>query len=371
MFKNKIRRLCVLLLCALMLLPSLAACSSPEGEWVPDGMQIASCYGADYRLYVPTSWNLNTAYGVSGAYYNLSTQSTVSVAKYGVPDEMKTAMEAAGKDSSVLKERLNWFFETSLKTQAASLATGGVTVDGENCTSVLLDDLNAQKYCYSALIDGETLNFLQVVGERSNTFYVFTFTATTEAYEALIDNVNTMLEQFIFADPYVPMTYSKELDENAEAPEGMKLASNGDVAYLFYVPADWEINLDEEIFSAYVRSDPSNANSKIIASVSIVPYMPSGEGMSIEEYCSMSAEMLTKTGTYTALPESDTVCELGGRTAMKLEYTYALGEHTYRYLQLVTAYKGMLYSLTYTSTEENYATYLDDVNQIIGAFAFR
>ena len=52
-------RLATLLLCVL-LLATLVSCRATEGEEVPAGMQIASCAGADYRLYVPTSWVLNT-----------------------------------------------------------------------------------------------------------------------------------------------------------------------------------------------------------------------------------------------------------------------------------------------------------------------
>ena len=67
------------LLCALLMLLSLVSCAASEGEEVPANMQIASCAGADYRLYVPTSWVPNTSYGISGAYRDLSNQSTVSV----------------------------------------------------------------------------------------------------------------------------------------------------------------------------------------------------------------------------------------------------------------------------------------------------
>ena len=63
---------CLLALAAAL---GLASCAA-KGEETPNGMMIASCAGADYRLYVPNTWVLNTSYGVSGAYRDLARQST-------------------------------------------------------------------------------------------------------------------------------------------------------------------------------------------------------------------------------------------------------------------------------------------------------
>ena len=66
-------------LCLTMLLCAVS-CAMTEEE-APQGMKIATAAGADYRFYGPALWNVNTAYGVSGAYYNYAKQSTVSMVK--------------------------------------------------------------------------------------------------------------------------------------------------------------------------------------------------------------------------------------------------------------------------------------------------
>ena len=44
---------------------------------------------------------------------------------------------------------------------------------------------------------------------------------------------------------------------------------------------------------------------------------------------------------------------------------------TYRYLQVIVGYKGMIYNLTYTSLPQNFETNRADVEAIIAAFSFR
>ena len=83
-------------LLTLTLLLCLASCSSGDvtDEQTPEGMKLATCAGEDFRLYVPTVWNENIDYGTSGAYYNLSTQSTVSAKKYLITEDMRAQMAA-------------------------------------------------------------------------------------------------------------------------------------------------------------------------------------------------------------------------------------------------------------------------------------
>ena len=95
MMKKTLRGIALLLLIGVFV-GSFAACRKDEGEYIPEGMQIANCEGDDFRLYVPTSWNLNNSYGVAGAYYNISVQSTVSVVKYPVTEEMKATLPEGG-----------------------------------------------------------------------------------------------------------------------------------------------------------------------------------------------------------------------------------------------------------------------------------
>ena len=352
------------LLCCVALLVCCVSCANTGGSDVPEGMKLASAAGADFRLYVPSVWNVNTAYGVSGAYYKLAQQSTVSMVKYAITETMETAMTEAEIANG--GDRLDWFWETECKSAVEDMALGGslneITDGREN---IVLDGVNAHKFHIKANVNGETLHFVHVVAEKDTAFYVFTYTAEEALYAALLENVTRMLDEFIFAEPYLPDDYIKDLDADVTPPTGMKLASNNDVAYRFFVPTDWEINRDEEIFSAYRADDRS--------SVSVVPYMPDVDSMSVAQYfelCEKSMQNFSGEDGY-ELIKTEKEIDLGGRVATAYTYRFTVGDTEYRYLQVVAAYKSMIYSLTYTALPEHFDTHLEDVQTMIDAFEFR
>ncbi len=363
-FEMKLQaRLTAVLLCAVMLL-SMASCANTT-EDVPAGMQIASCAGADYRLYVPTSWVLNTSYGVSGAYRNLDQQSTVSVTASSV-DGYLNAMSADSVNVEESGERIGWFWESQcLASVQAHALNQSVTRVEDECVSTSLDGANARQYRYYGIVNGTELHFLQVVAEREGNFYTFSFTATAEMFEIYRSEVDQMLADFIFAEPYEPFEAAKHLDDGKDAPAGMKSAFGDDVAYCFYVPEDWKINYADRIYAAYVESDKTG--------VSVVPYMPDVASLSVAEYFEMSRKMMENLGGTEGFELiSDTEkADLGGRQATVYEYRLRVGGVDYHYRQYIAAYKSMIYCLTYTATEDAYDAHLDELDQIVAAFRFR
>ena len=380
--KNRCFRCAILLLLCVAVLLSLVACvQGASGEAVPDGMQLATVEGADYRLYIPTHWSVNLSYGVSGGYYSLGTQSTISVESYPITEEMEKSLSdavAAGENAentevetgenetgedapmSVWRLRADWFYENELKPLIASLATGGVSMVEINCVSVLLDGVNAQQYHASATLGESQLHFVQTVAERGGKFYVLSFTVADAAYVNLKEDYSSILLAFRFSEkPYVPAEPLKVIPEG-DAPEGMKLASNGDVAYAFYVPADWSVNVQEEIFAA-TAADGS--------AMSVIPYMPSSdEIMNVAEYFEWNCEAMRKTSPGGLEMISEKEIKLDGVAAMRYEYRYTVGGVTYHYVQVITVWRGMFYNLTYTALPENFEANLADVQAIIDAF---
>ena len=351
-----------LLLCAVFLL-SLASCVKDAPEDVPDGMKIATVAGADFRLYIPTSWNSNTAYGVSGGYFSLNTQSSVSMAKYPITEEMRERMAAAeiGDEGAA---RIEWFWNDTCKTALEKQSLGGSFSEVEAKSEDLINKVNAWRFHCKGIVNGKELHYLQVVAERENAFYVFSYIADASLYEDLLPNVENMLDVFVFAEPYVPDDYAKSLDAKVEVPAGMKLASSNDVAYYFFVPEVWTVNRDDAIYAAYLESDRS--------SVSIVPYEPNAESMSVAEFFTMCQDMMKATAGEDGYELIDyRSVELGGRQATEYVYRYTVGGVEYRYKQVIAAYKSMLYSLTYTALPENYDAHVADVDAMIGAFTFR
>ena len=353
-----------LLLCMVILL-SLASCVKDAPEDVPDGMKLATAAGADFRFYIPTSWNVNTAYGVSGGYFTMNKHSSVSMTKYAITEEMTAQMaEAAIEDTGAA--RIEWFWSSRCKTVLEAQSLGGSFGEVEPKTEDLLNKVNAWRFHCKGIVNGQELYYLQVVAEREGAFYVFSYVAEASIYSDLLSAVESMLDVFVFAEPYVPDDYAKDIDAKAVPPTGMKLASGNDVAYYFFVPESWTVNRDEAIYAAYLEEDRS--------SVSIVPYEPQVDGMSVAEFFTMCQDMMKETageGGYELLGYSTEGVTLGGRQATVYEYRYTVGGVEYRYKQVIAAYRSMLYSLTYTALPEHYDAHLEDVNAIIGAFAFR
>lgn len=379
--KNKrFGRMVLLLLCAAMLL-ALVSCAggAEDGEKVPDGMQLATVAGADYRLFIPTHWSANLAYGVSGGYYSLGTQSTVSMKTYPITAEMESALTAcvaAGESATATSEsatgessakspwrlRADWFYENELKPLIASLATGGVQMEEINCVSVLLDGVNAQQYHARATLGESELHFVQAVGERAGKFYVLSFTCENSLYPNLKEDYSSILLSFRFSEkPYTPAEPLKEILAG-EAPEGMKLASNEDVSYAFYVPESWEIDENEEIFAATAPDG---------SSMSVIPYMPgSDEIMNVPEYYEWNKAAMLKTSPNGLEELSSEEIRVDGVAAMRYEYRYTVGGVTYHYLQVITVWRGMFYNLTYTALPEKFDANLADVQRILDAFDF-
>ncbi len=363
MKKIHVFRLLALLLC-LSLLCTLFACTGEEdAEKAPDGMQNATAEGADYRLYIPTHWSLNLDYGISGGYYSLGTQSNISVEAYPITEETEMALSEAEAESAA--ERATWYYENTIAPLVASVATGGVERGEEDSKSLLLDGVNAIGFHAKATVADALIHFVHVVGERKNTFYVISYSVEEALYENLKEDYRSICAEFVFSDTlYESPDNRKEIAEEDGIPEGMQLASNGDVSYRFFVPLSWRVDLHQTIFAS-VAPDGSS-------SVSVVPYLPhSDEVMNIEEYFEKTRDALKKAAPEGYEEISQKEVKLGGAAAMQYEYRYRVGGVTYSYLQVITVWRGMFYSLTYTALPERYESNLPDVQKIIDAFELR
>lgn len=375
--KQAYKRMLVLL-SLLALLLTAVSCGTPTDPSIPEGMKLATAAGDEFRLYVPSVWTSNTAYGVSGAYFTLSEPSNVSAVKYEITPAMNDAMTAAGVADG---DRLDWFWTTYCLAAVEQAAvdtpkrhdegekqtgeTENATGDEDGSTdSLLLGGCNARRFHVSATVNGKSMHFVQVLTENKGGFFVLTYSVTDNLYSALLDNFTSIIEHFKFDEPYDPDSVSKLPTEGVDAPAGMKLASNDTVAYRFFVPASWELNRLEDIFAAYVAADRS--------SVSVTPYMPESE-MRVGEYFKLCEELLEDTADkdgYELLSTKENV-DLGGEVATAYTYRYVIGGREYRCMQVIAAHGSMIYSLTYTASPAYFDAHLDEVNAIVDAFVFR
>lgn len=359
-----LKRCAGFLLAILLLSATLASCVKKEND-APDGMMVASAAGADYLLYVPTTWNLNTYYGVSGAYRDATAQSSVSVQKYS-----SAAFESAeGENRNAL------YWETVLLPQIQSRALNGevnaYAADEAHAAHAMFLGGTAAEYRHvTALVPTReegaraTLHFVTVVAERNGNFYVLSYAGTEEAYKLSEPDLDKILTEFAFTDtPYTP---SKTAWSPAKvtAPEGMRVASSDEVAFRFFAPADWKVDSYQRIFAAVEPNDRSN--------VSMVAYLPVESGMSVPEFHKMTLDLMAEVsgaGAYEAIAEKEGT--LGGVAAMDYEFRYTVGGVAYHYRQLVATYRGMFYTMTYTATEEHFAEHTAQFERMAAELIFR
>ena len=368
---KKLVKILALTLCIAMLF-SFASCMQDTEEGIPEGMINATAPGNDFRLYVPSTWTANTDYGVSGAYATLSQRSNVSMVKYSMTDERNETIPHELKDAEVASQgRLDWFYQTECLPTIKALTKETLTENVTEPNPALLDGNNARRYHQKGQVDGAELHFIHVITERvtvkdnatENAFYVFSFIVDSQLYDTLLSHVESMLTAFVFGDPYYPENYINSM-EGGQAPEGMKLASNDEVAYVLYVPNDWVINRDERIFSAYAESDRS--------SVSVIPYMPDTT-MSIDDLWEINKQAMIDTAGADGFGEIevDNACVVSGKLCHAYRYFYTVNGQRYDYLQVILVHGDRFYCITYTALPEYYYEHTDEFAQILANIVFR
>ena len=153
-----------------------------------------------------------------------------------------------------------------------------------------------------------------------------------------------------------------------EAPDGMKAVATGaKLGFTFYVPEAWVDSSYGSIASAYV----SNLDT---SSVSLVRVDLSDS--TFENYVKESLSASKNVPTY--LEEGKAVNVGNAKRALSYVYTYAYGEYTYQFMQvLCEAEDGAYYLFTYGASAADksegvsfYASHLTDVTSMLSAVKF-
>lgn len=161
-------------------------------------------------------------------------------------------------------------------------------------------------------------------------------------------------------------------DSGDDAPDGMQTVSDPSVVdYSFYVPITWAADLGSGVVSAYhSKSDAS--------SVTMNQWNLTDGITSVETWWEQYVPVFESSFRDFIL-ESEEECLLGGVNARKYVYTGKLytgngdsedGMTTFRFMQVATIRRGMVYVFTYTSTADVYESNLTDVESMLSAFKF-
>ena len=141
----------------------------------PEGMKLASS-DLEYRFYVPTTWVTNQSDAFSSAYYAESGRPNVSVTSYSLSEEMSAEK----------------YFEFCAEEYEATLE-GYEFISSSERT---VHDRNAISYVYKAVYGGTEIRIMQTVFIYNDLAYSITYTAHADRFDAHIDDVNAMLDNF-------------------------------------------------------------------------------------------------------------------------------------------------------------------------------
>ena len=150
---------------------------------------------------------------------------------------------------------------------------------------------------------------------------------------------------------------------NSDVPDGYQLVACEGDQFRLYVPTQWVPNTASGVTGAFYSSVDA-------ASVAVYVADDAGE-LTVSEYWALCNEKYaTDLAEYIPSQKSEKIV-LGGQAAEKHVFTakktvYSETEKknvtaTYKFMQVMARYKGEMYVLLYTATEENYDTHIETV----------
>ncbi len=180
-------------------------------------------------------------------------------------------------------------------------------------------------------------------------------------------------------------------------PAGHKRISHDNADYYLYVPTSWIADLSTGVTAAYVSEKDRSSISFMVFEVedTLIQAVPNAltedsessdttlsdeatdstadttgtDGLpaitTVEEYWAYYQEQFAATFsdmTYSVEGENRM---LAGMKAKQYVYTATVTGEVYEFMQVVALHAGTVYIFTYTSTEANFDTHLEAVNQII------
>ena len=143
----------------------------------PEGMKLASG-DLEYRFYVPAAWVTNISDGFSSAYYSESGRPNITVTSYSLSEEM-TAEEYFKFAEEKYKQDLEGY--ELISSSARKVA-----------------DRDAISYTYKTVYGEREIKIMQTVFIYNDLAYSITYTAHADRFDAHLDDVVRVLDEFRF-----------------------------------------------------------------------------------------------------------------------------------------------------------------------------
>ena len=346
------KKLCALFIAVLSLLV-LASCTSSD---LPEGMQLV--YGSDadgYYFYAPEEWTVSNVGEIKSAYASRIDTTSISFAEVKV--EEKDGVSAS-----------DYFFNSYFDDTASELPDDAEITLRNKAETFGKEGYKADKaarYAYNYEYAGHKFGFIQILMEKSGRFYIFTYCAVMEErnngttyFDFYQEKLLSVIENFKFVIPSGEKAPAPEYQKDSD---GYILISDKALAgFMLYVPDTFTPDYSSAIVSAS-HQDGSN----------VTLTQATATGVSVGQYWEMrKSELEAIVSDLTVVMEDDSADIGNARNAISREYTYVYNGKTYHVYQVfcVTFTKG--FTFTYTASEENYETHIEEIEKILEKVVF-
>lgn len=342
------RRILAALIIVITLFSVLAMTSCGKNDGAPDGMQLVR--GGDdvgYKFWGPEEWVVSNYGNISCTYASKIDMSSMTFAETEMP-----------------KGTVEEYFESE-KTKFPYEIT--VTVNGEDCSFGNADKL-AKKYVYTYTYKDFSYTCMQIFVTNSNSFYIFTYTASNAQrntgdnsyYNFYLEKVNAVIDAFEFTEKSANTDSSTEYERDGD---GYLLISDKILSgFSMYVPEGFKPDYSAALVSA------SHADGSSF-SMSQATYT----GVESKDYWSARKDNINAFAN-NSLEEIETGKQIsieGTRWAIAYEYTYVYDNVKYHVYQVqIVANATTGYVFTYTATENNYSTHLNEMQKVLDKVEF-
>lgn len=161
----------------------LCSCGNKNSE-IPSGMKLLGSDFVNYKFYIPDDWIPDITTGVLTAKTN--DNSNVSMQTMTPSGSYKNADE---------------YFRTDYYAKVQSTFKNTALIEEECSTENQRfgkQQIGCVKYVYTAESDGVTYKILQYFTLNSGYLYIFTYTAAESVFSEHLEEVSSMVQNFVF-----------------------------------------------------------------------------------------------------------------------------------------------------------------------------
>lgn len=347
---KKIISFCLIIVTVCLLACSLTGCKKDDGT--PEGMQIVRAGGEyGYNFYAPEEWTVSNHGDIACVYVSKLDSTSVTFVKADAP---------LGDENASTKEKVVDYFNADMTKFPFAITRNLI---GEE--TAFGNATEAYKFTYSYEYSGTKIGVMQIFVYNGADFYIFTYTSSLgekedgkSYYEYYLEKVGSIISNFQFIEKNgEPSAPEYDTDGNGN----ILVSDKAICGFTMYVPAAYNVDYSSGIVSV-TRDDGTNIN------MAETDYAAS----STQEYWAHKKQTLEAlVGTVTEIEMyTDVSSQTQAGWGCAFEYSYTFGGTKYHVYQVLINKGLKLYVFSYTATEANYSTHLEEAKSVLANIEF-